>query len=244
MQEDLAKITLSTLSESGQALGPIALMLIAVFLIFFRDVARSNLLAMTKGVAIAAVGLTIFLLGVRVGLGPYAQEMGVALASGSPAILIVAGFAIGLAVTVAEPAVRILADEIDIFSSGYLKRRIILYTIAIGVAASVALNMVRVRYGIPLLYIVGPGYLLALLLVVFSHSSFTALAFDSGGVATGSMSVSFVMSLAIGVASATPGQHPAESGLGVLALIGMTPILTILLVGLIYKPPRRRGRTN
>ena len=82
--------------------------------------------------------------------------------------------------------------------------------------------------------------LLALVMAAFSHPSFIALAFDSGGVATGSMSVSFIMALAIGVTSATPGRDPAVEGLGTLAIIAMTPILTVLALGLVYKPAWRR----
>jgi len=208
--------------------------------VFFRDVPKSSLLTMVKGVFVAAVGLTIFLMGVRVGFIPYAREMGSLLATESPtAVLVVAGFALGLAATLAEPAVRILSRQVDQLSSGYLKERIILYTVAIGVVAAVALNMVRVRYDIPLFHIVGPGCLLALLLVAFSHPSFIALAFDAGGVATGPMAVTFVMSLAIGLASGGGGD-PAVEGLGLVALVALAPMITVLLLGLVYQPPWRR----
>jgi len=239
-EESIGTLLIRTLSESGQALGPLAVVLAAVFLLFFRDVQRDVLWTMIKGVAIAAVGLTIFLIGVRIGFIPYANEMGSLLArEHSSAVLIVAGFALGLAATLAEPAVRILAGQVDRFSSGYLKERTILYTIALGVAVSVALNMVRVRYGIPLIYIVGPGYLLVIVLTAFSHASFTAIAFDAGGVATGPMAVTFVMTLAVGAASGV-GADPATEGLGLVALVAMAPIVSVLLLGLVYKPPWRR----
>jgi len=229
-----------TLSESGQALGPLVAVLAIVFVIFFRDVPRESLWNMIKGMIVAALGLTIFLMGVRIGFIPYAEEMGSRLITERSApVVIVVGFVIGLTATLAEPAVRILARQVDRFSSGYLRERTIVLTIALGVAVSVALNMVRVRYGIPLFYIVGPGYLFALFLVAFSHSSFTALAFDAGGVATGPMAVTFVMSLAIGAASGM-GRDPATEGLGVVALVAMAPIISMLLLGLAYKPPWRR----
>ncbi len=126
-------------------------------------------------------------------------------------------------------------------TSGYLREKIVTYTIALGVAVSVALNMLRIRYGVPLLYIVGPGYLLAIVLVLFSHSSFAALAFDAGGVATGPMAVTFIMSLAIGVASGMGGD-PSTEGLGLVALVAMAPIISVLLLGLVYKPPWRREK--
>lgn len=238
--ESIGALLLHTLSEAGQALGPLVVVLVVVFAVFFRDVPKQQLWRMVLGVFIAAVGLTTFLVGVRFGFIPYAREMGSLLATEHPAaVLITAGFALGLAATLAEPAVRILAGQVDRFSSGYLKERGILYTIAVGVAVSVALNMVRIRYGIPLFWIVGPGYLLALFLVAFSHPSFTALAFDSGGVATGPMAVTFVMSLAIGAATGT-GRDPAVEGLGLVALVALAPIISVLLLGLVYKPPWRR----
>lgn len=238
--ESIGTLLLHTLSESGQALGPLVAVLVVIFLVFFRDIPKESLWNMVRGMLIAALGLTIFLMGVRIGFIPYAEEMGSRLITERSApVLIIAGFALGLTATLAEPAVRILAGQIDRFSSGYLRERIILFTIALGVAVSVALNMVRIRYGIPILYIVGPGYLLALVLLVFSHSSFTGLAFDAGGVATGPMAVTFVMSLAIGAASGVGGD-PATEGLGLVALVAMVPIISMLLLGLVYKPPWRR----
>ncbi|NLE11703.1 MAG: DUF1538 domain-containing protein [Actinobacteria bacterium] len=238
--ENIGALLLENLSESGQALGPLVAVIALIFLIFFRDCPKDVLWSMAKGIIIAALGLTIFLMGVRIGFVPYAQEMGFLLATEhSPAFLIAVGFAIGLTAILAEPAVRILAGQVDRFSSGALREKTILYTISLGVAMSVALNMTRIWYGIPLFYIVGPGYLLALILVAFSHPSFVALAFDAGGVATGPMAVTFILSLAIGVASGT-GRDPATEGLGLVALVALAPIITMLLLGLVYKPPWRR----
>lgn len=218
--------------------------LAVVFVVFFRDIPKDALWTMVRGMIIAALGLTIFLMGVRIGFIPYAREMGSLLVTErSAGVVITVGFAIGLAATLAEPAVRILSSQVDRFSSGYLKEKTIVYTIALGVAASVALNMARIRYGIPLFYIVGPGYLLALVMVAFSHPSFIALAFDAGGVSTGPMAVTFVMSLAIGAASGM-GRDPATEGLGLVALVAMAPIITVLLLGLVYKPPWRREQNG
>lgn len=240
-EESIGTVVLHTLSEAGQALGPLVLVLVIVFLVFFRDVPKDSLWTMVKGVLIAAVGLTIFLTGVEIGFIPYARELGSRLATEeSGAVLIIIGFGVGLTATLAEPAVRILAQQVDLFSTGFLRPRVIIVTIAMGVALSVGVNMARIRYGIPLFYIVGPGYLLALILVAFSDASFIALAFDAGGVATGPMAVTFVMSLAIGVASGS-GRDPAVEGLGLVALVALAPILTVLALGLLYKPPWRRG---
>lgn len=240
--ESIGSLLLHSLSESGQALGPLVAVLAVIFVVFFRDVPKDSLWNMIRGILVAAVGLTVFLMGVRIGFIPYAREMGSLLISERSApVLIVAGFAIGLTATLAEPAVRILSRQVDEFSSGYLKEKAVLYAIASGVAAAVALNMARIRYGVPLLYIVGPGYLLVLLLLIFSRPSFVAVAFDAGGVATGPMAVTFVMSLAIGAATGM-GRDPATEGLGLVALVAMAPIISVLLLGSVYNPPWRRKK--
>ena len=123
MTEDLVRLTLSTASESAQAVGPLAAVLVLVFLLFFRDVPRRSLWAMVKGVVVAAVGLMVFLLGVRFGFVPYAQEMGRILAEEQPlVVLMITSLALGIAVTVAEPAVRVLAVEVCCADEPALKR--------------------------------------------------------------------------------------------------------------------------
>lgn len=215
-----------------------------VFLLFFRDVSRDTLLPIIKGILISTLGLVVFLVGVRFGFIPFAREMGVILArTQPPAVLILIGFAVGLTATIAEPAVKILASEVDRSSTGYLKERAVLWTIALGVASAVALHMLRVSYGFPLFYLIGPGYLLALLLSVFCHPSFVAIAFDSGGVATGTMSVTFILALVLGVASGSEGRGVTGEDLGMLALVALMPILSVLVLGLIYKPPWRHNKT-
>ncbi len=122
--EGIGSLLLHALSESGQALGPLVMVLAVIFVIFFRDVPKVALWTMVRGMIIASLGLAVFLMGVRVGFIPYAREMGFLLATERPAaVLITAGFAIGLAATLAEPAVRILASQVDRFSTGYLKEK-------------------------------------------------------------------------------------------------------------------------
>nr|WP_315988428.1 DUF1538 domain-containing protein [Desulforamulus aquiferis] len=135
------------------------------------------------------------------------------------------GIILGFVATIAEPAVRILNYEVEKVSGGYVPQRVMLLTISIGVAISVGVAMARVVYGIPLLYILFPGYLLALALIRYSSQTFVAVAFDSGGVATGPMTVTFIMAMAVGVAAGTEGRNPMIEGFGMISLVALAPIL-------------------
>ena len=104
----------------------------------------------------------------------------------------------------------------------------------IGVATSVGLAMLRILLGIPIMYFLIPGYLVALVLTFIVPEMFTAIAFDSGGVASGAMTASFLMPLALGVCSAVGG-NVATQGFGVVAMVAMTPLITIQILGLVYK---------
>jgi len=156
-------------------------------------------------------------------------------------LLIVIGFILGFVATFAEPAARILIYQVEKVSNGYISQLVMLYTLSIGVALAIAISMVRIIYGIQLMYIIIPGYLLAFILMFFSNRTFISIAFDSGGVATGPMTVTFVLAMAIGVASAIEGRDPLMDGFGMIALVALSPILTVLILGLLYG---RKEREN
>ncbi|ARK28573.1 hypothetical protein BkAM31D_01090 [Halalkalibacter krulwichiae] len=149
-------------------------------------------------------------------------------------VLIPIGFVLGFVATFAEPAVRILNHEVEKVSGGYIPQKVMLYTLSIGVALSIALSMLRMIVGIPLWYFIIPGYLLALVLMRFSTKSFTAIAFDSGGVATGPMTVTFIVAMTVGIASVLEGRDPLLDGFGMIALVALSPILSVLTLGLLY----------
>lgn len=135
----------------------------------------------------------------------------------------------------AEPTVHVMIDQVDNVTSGSIPGPVILYCIAIGVAVSVALAMARIIYGIPLAYILIPGYILAFFLMRYTSEQFISISFDSGVVATGPMTVSFIMALAIGVATAIEGRDPVLEGFGMISLVFLAPILTILALGVIFR---------
>ena len=151
------------------------------------------------------------------------------------------GFLLGFTVTLAEPAVRILNSQVEKVSGGYINKTVMLYTLSIGVGISVALSMVRVIWGISLWYFVVPGYIIALILTRYISSEFVAIAFDAGGVATGPMTVTFILSMTVGVAKVIDGRNPLMDGFGMVSLVAMTPILAVLILGALYN---RKGKKN
>ena len=188
-----------------------------------------------KGIVLAFVGLTLFLQGVHVGFEPAGKLMGEVLGSKTYRwILIPTGFLLGFVATIAEPAIRILNHEVDKVSGGYIPKKVLLYTLCIGVGFSIALAMLRLLVGIPIIWFILPGYIIALIMVHFSTPTFTAVAFDAGGVATGPMTVTFIMAIALGVGEVMVDRDPMIDSFGMIALVALAPILSVLTLGLLY----------
>lgn len=226
---------LETLLEVVFALAPL-LLLLAVFQIFAGRSALPNLPRVLVGILFSVFGLSLFLQGVQVGFLPFGEFAGTVLSGVSYNwVLIPVGFVLGFASIIAEPAVRVLNYEVEKLSTGAIRSTPILITLAVGVGFAVSLAMTRILYGIPLWWIVVPGYLLAFVLTRFSSDTFTSIAFDSGGVATGPMTVTFILSLAVGAATGLEGRDPVVEGFGLVALVALAPILAVLVLGIIYR---------
>ena len=221
------------LAEVLTAISPI-LVLFLIFMLVFK-LPKNMLLTLFKGVVFTFAGLALFLQGVKIGFLPVGMEIG-SMLGGLPHrwILIPLGFVLGFVATLAEPAVRILSNQVEKSSSGYIRSNIILFTLCAAVGIFIALGMTRVVYGIPFYYIIIPGYLLAIILMFFSKPSFTAIAFDSGGVATGPMTVTFIMALAVGAADRIEGRDAIVDGFGLVALVALAPIIMVMLLGFLY----------
>jgi len=167
-----------------------------------------------------------------VGFLPVGSEMGEIMTGlGSLWILIPVGFALGLVATIAEPAVRILCYNVEKASAGSLKQMFMLVTLSLGVGIFVALGMGKIIFGFSIYYILIPGYVLALIMMKFCEQSFISIAFDAGGVATGPMTVTFVMAIALGLAEAMEGRSAIHDGFGLIALVALAPILSVMTVG-------------
>ena len=223
------------LLEVSIALVPL-LFFFLIFQIFVLKLPLAQLLNILKGLVPTFIGLALFLQGVKVGFFPVGTEMGGVLAEMHHNwLLIPIGFVLGFVATFAEPAVRILNLEVEKASSGSIPQTILLYTLSIGVAFAIALSMARILFGIPIWYLIIPGYLLALLLIRSAGKTFTAIAYDSGGVATGPMTVTFVMAVSVGAATAMEGRDPLLDGFGMIALVALAPIISVLILGYLYK---------
>ncbi len=219
------------LSEVLIAIGPLVGFFLFFQLVYLR-MPREYVINLFKGVVLAVAGLTLFLQGVHKGFMPVGSEMGEIMNSFENLwILMPIGFILGVVATVAEPAVRILCENVERASSGSIGLRFLLAILSIGVGFFIALGMAKIIYGIPIYYIIIPGYVLALVLMKFCDQAFISIAFDAGGVATGPMTVTFVMAIALGLADAMEGRSAVQDGFGLVALVAMAPILSVMLVG-------------
>ena len=186
------------------------------------------------------IGLSIFLLGANVGFVPAGKHFGDALAS-NPALLVGIGALLGAVIVLAEPAVHVLTKQVEDITGGTIKNRTILIVMCLSMAVAIGLSMLRIIFDIDLRWVLLAGYGIALTLMFFVPKIFTGIAFDSGGVASGAMTAAFLLPLANGATYAIYGDRPNVSSFlmndafGVIALVAMTPLVTIQILGLVYK---------
>ena len=199
----------------------------------------SELRRMGVGVMYTFLGLVIFLTGVNVGFLPMGQYLGHHLAAEKAWLLVPLGALIGYLVVRAEPAVHVLNSQVEEVSSGAISKSAMMMALSIGVAASVSIAMLRVLTGISIWWFIAPGYLIALALTFFCPPVFTAIAFDSGGVASGPLTAAFMLPLALGACGAVGG-NVLEDAFGVVAMVAMTPLIAIQILGVVYRVKTRR----
>jgi hypothetical protein len=210
--------------------------LFMVFQIFLLNLPRKDVREILTGTLVAAAGLFLFLLGVGVGLIPFGRVIGETLgALPQKWLLLPAGLFLGFVTTWGEPAVRILADQVDDASNGSIRRSLVLWAICIGVSVFVGLGMLRIGYELSLLHLLVPGYALVIIIMWFSDRDFVAIAVDAGGVATGPLANSFLLALALGASASMGSQDPVVHGLGLVALIALAPIVSVMTLGLLIQ---------
>ena len=225
--------------EVLSALIPIILFC-AVFQLVFHRFHRMQLKKIGIGFGYTFFGLSLFLTGVNVGFMPVGHFLGKQLAqSGHSWLLVPLGMLIGYFLVTAEPAVHVLNRQVENITNGGVSQRAMMHSLSIGVACSVGLSMLRVLTGISIYWIVIPGYLLALGLTFFVPKIFTGIAFDSGGVASGPMTSTFLLPFAMGACEALGGNVLTDA-FGIVAMVAMTPLLTIQILGLLYHQKMRR----
>lgn len=225
----------STALSVMEAVLPLVILFVVFQLLFLR-LPRRQVMNILKGTLIASTGLLLFLQGVNIAFLPFGRIIGEAL-GGFPHkwILLPFGFVLGFLTTWGEPSVRILAKQVEKASSGSIRESHVVIAICFGVAVVVSLGMFRIGYGIPLLYLLIPGYLIVLATMWFSEKEFLAIAIDAGGVATGPIANTFLLALALGISSSMGDQDPALHGLGFVALIALAPIISVLMLGFMFR---------
>ena len=218
------------LKEMAVAMLPI----VGIFLIFQLAMFRMNRRSFWKimvGILYTYVGLVLFLTGVNVGFSSLGAELGAALAEGDRSwLLIPLAALLGWFIISAEPAVGVLEKQIEDVSAGAIPGKTIKASLSVAIALAMAFSMLRVVTGISLLWFIAPGYALALILSFFVPDIYTAIAFDSGGVASGPMTATFMLQFMMGTSIALGGDVLCDA-FGVVALVAMMPLLSIQAVG-------------
>lgn len=223
-----------TVQEVVGAVTPITVIVIILQMTLMK-VPVETLLQFLVGVILVSSGLILFLLGVQLGLLPLGEHMGEALAkTGKLWVIVTFGFILGLVVAIAEPNIRILAVQLDFVSAGAIPKNLLIYSIALGVAFSVALAMLRLVLKLPLTRILIIGYALIFGLALVAPPKYFPISFDAGGLTTGPLLIPFILSLGVGVASVLRGSDASSEGFGLVGLAYIGPVLAVLLLGVIY----------
>ena len=216
----------------------IALLPIAAFFFILQfallKLPKTRILQIVVGIFYTFFGLVIFLTAVAVGFMPIGYKMGTQLAQNDPAFIIVFSFLIGLTVVLAEPAIHVLNKQVESVTGGAISKRSMLIALSLGVGIAIALSIVRVIFRFSVLYYLIPGYFISLGLSFFVPKLYTAIAFDSGGVASGPLTSSFILPFVIGVCAAFPTSgvsYILTDAFGLVAMVAMTPLITIQALG-------------
>ena len=227
------------MKEMAMAMLPI----VAIFVLFQLFVFRMNTRSFGKifvGILYTYIGLVLFLTGVNVGFSSLGAELGAALVeSGKEWLLIPLAAVLGWFIISAEPAVAVLEKQIEEVSAGTIPGKAIKLSLSIAIALAMALAMLRVVTGISILWFLVPGYAIALGLSFFVPNIYTAIAFDSGGVASGPMTATFMLQFMVGVSIALGGNVLTDA-FGIVAMVAMMPLLSIQVVGFYYQRKARK----
>ena len=235
VSSDILGSFLTSLGHTAKEVA-IALGLIVMFFLIcqftFLHLPRKRLLRIAIGVLFTYAGLVIFLTGVNVGFMPIGYKLGFELARVNKVFLVVLGLIMGVLVVLAEPAIHVLNQQVEDVTGGAITRRAMITGLCVGVGASIALSVIRIIFDFSLVYYIIPGYFISLGLALFVPRVYTAIAFDSGGVASGPMTSGFILPFAVGVCVSIQGESAVlRDAFGVVALVAMTPLITIQLLG-------------
>ena len=211
-----------------------------IYQAFTKPLSKKKLLKIAIGLVYTFVGLVLFLTGANVGFMPAGSLIGSHLGDSSISFIVIPiGMIIGFFIVAAEPAVQVLQKQVEDVTSGAIPKKALAFALEIGVAISVGIAMLRALTGIPIMYFIIPGYVIAFALSFFVPEIFSSIAFDSGGVASGAMTSTFLLPFSIGVCQAT-GNNVATDAFGTVAMVAMTPLIAIQILGVVYKARIRK----
>lgn len=228
----------------------VALAPIIVFFLLFNGIVikleKKPLIKICIGLIHTFIGLVLFLTGVNVGFMPVGNYIGTLIGdSDFRWILIPIGMLIGYFIVTAEPAVHVLNKQVEEITAGTIPEKAMQLSLSIGMSVSLALGMIRVLTGISIMYFLIPGYAIALLLSLVTPKIFTSIAFDSGGVASGPMTATFLLPFAMGACESIGGaDRIITDAFGMVAMVAMTPLIMIQLLGGVYKLRTRKEEAN
>lgn len=203
-----------------------------------------NAAAVLGGALLVVVGLTLLMRGLELAFFPVGESLAAAFARrGSALLLVLFGFALGFSTTVAEPALIAVANkaaEIAVLGGFCAPEQQaayatgLRYTVALSVALSLVLGVLRIIFGWNLVLLIAAGYGVVVLLTPLAPVEIVGIAYDSGGVTTSTITVPLVTALGVGLASSIEGRHPVTDGFGLIALASLFPIVGVLLFGLLW----------
>ena len=244
----LSTILHELLMKSKEVL--IALGLIVVFFLIiqfiFIKLPKKRLIKLAIGILYTFLGLVIFLSSATIGFMPIGYKLGIEIAQNNKALIALFGFVIGMVVVLAEPAVHVLTKQVEEITTGGVSKRTMLFALSIAVGISICLAMIRIIFDFSILYFIIPGYFISLGLSFFVPKIYTAIAFDSGGVASGPLTSTFILPFAVGACMCLHGESAViRDAFGTVAMVAMTPLITIQLLGfkdIISKRVREKNR--
>ena len=222
---------LHTFKDVAIALGPIVVFFFILQAILMRS-SKRKVKQIVVGIFYTFFGLVIFLSAVEIGFMPIGFKMGAQLSELNRWVMVAIAFVLGFTVVLAEPAIHVLKKQVETVTGGAISKRSMLIALSVGVGLSIGLSAIRVIYGFSVLYYLIPGYILSLGLSFFVPKIYTAIAFDSGGVASGPLTSTFILPFIVGVCAAMHG--PASvltDAFGLVAMVAMTPLITIQTLG-------------
>lgn len=219
---------IDTAREVAIALGLIVLFFVILQIVILK-LPRTKLIQIAVGILYTFAGLVLFLSAVKVGFMPIGYKLGTELSQNKP-LLIVMSFLIGMVVVLAEPAVHVLNKQVEEITEGTVSRKSMMIALSVGVGLAICLSVVRAIMGFSVLYYLIPGYAISLGLSFFVPGLYTAIAFDSGGVASGPLTSSFILPFAVGACFASGGNILSDA-FGIVAMVAMAPLIAIQLLG-------------